>query len=43
MGTAPEPGKRAPSLDLPTLRGGRVVGVNLLGGPILVSFLRHAG
>lgn len=36
-------GASAPQLELPTLGGGRVCLEDLRGGPVLVSFLRHAG
>jgi hypothetical protein len=39
----PAPGDPAPPLDLPVLGGGRLDLVALRGGPVLVTFLRHAG
>lgn len=37
------PGEPAPTLDLPTLTGGRARSADWHGRPVLVSFLRHAG
>jgi thioredoxin-dependent peroxiredoxin len=39
----PASGDPAPPLDLPVLGGGRLDLAALRGGPVLVSFLRHAG
>ncbi len=39
----PAPGDPAPPLHLPVMGGGRLDLVALRGGPVLVSFLRHAG
>jgi len=39
----PAPGDPAPPLELPILGGGRLDLGALRGGPVLVSFLRHAG
>lgn len=39
----PAPGDPAPPLELPVLEGGRLDLTALRGGPVLVSFLRHAG
>jgi hypothetical protein len=36
-------GDLAPPLDLPVLGGGRLDLAARRGGPLLVSFLRHAG
>lgn len=40
---APVPGDAAPSLRLPTLDGAVFDLRELAGGPVVVSFLRHAG
>jgi hypothetical protein len=39
----PAPGDLAPPLDLPLLDGGWLDLAALRGGPVLVTFLRHAG
>ena len=39
----PVPGDPAPPLELPILGGGRLDLAALRDGPVLVSFLRHAG
>lgn len=43
MTTPPDVGQDAPPLSLPTLDGQHVDLGALRGGPVLVSFLRHAG
>lgn len=40
---SPRPGDPAPSLELPTLEGERFRLADHRQGPVLVSFLRHAG